>query len=395
MQGKTQAPVRVAAVGGSAELARLCAALSSAQEIELVACGYAEHLDSPVDAVVLEARHESTLEDDLEVLRLVTSAPVICLLTDPSTALVERALDSGIADVLRHPCDAGGVLFAIEKVVRATRRQGHARAGRLVTVFSPKGGTGKSVIATNLAAGVARRGGQRTLLVDLDLQFGDDAIMLGLSPRSTLRELFASPGAIDAERLDTYRERHSSGLDVLAAPLRPEEAELIGDDAVRAALELARTSYDVVVADTAPSFHGSTLASLDLTDELLLVCTPDIPTAKNVRLALETLQLLAFPAARTRVVLNRHGEQGGLRTEEVEEALGYYVEFVLPFDPAVPRGVNRGAPAVLDAARGPFATALGELAASLVGVVTQTAAKPAPANAPRRQRHRLLALAGR
>jgi pilus assembly protein CpaE len=185
-----------------------------------------------------------------------------------------------------------------------------------------------------------------------------------------------------------YAEHHSSSLGVLAAPLHPEDAELIGDDAVRSVLNAARSAYDTVVVDTSPFLQGSTLATLELTDDLLLVCTPDIPTAKNVRLALETLELLSFPDAKTRVVLNRAGEQGGLSAEEVERALAHPVEFVLPFDAAVPRGVNRGTPAVLDSARGAFATALTAVARGLVHEI-------APAPAAARPRHRLLTLAWR
>lgn len=388
MQGKDAAPIRVAVIGGSADLARLCTALEDAHELDLIPCGYVGRLDFVVDAVVLELRLGASLEQELGALREVTAAPVVCLVPEPSSALVEQALDSGIADILVRPYDAGGVLFAIEKAVRAVRREAHLRTGQIVTVFSPKGGTGKSVISSNLASGLARRGGGRTLLLDFDLQFGDAAIMLGLSPTSTVRELLASPGSLDAEQFEVYTEHHSSGLDVLAAPLHPEDAELIGDDAIRSVLNAARSAYDTVVVDTSPFFHGSTLASVDLTDELLLVCTPDIPTAKNVRLALETLELLSFPAEKTHVVLNRAGEQGGLNTEEIEQALAHQVEFVLPFDPAVPRGINRGNPAVLDSSRGEFATALTAMARELLREV-------APAPVVERPRHRLLALARR
>jgi pilus assembly protein CpaE len=380
--------MRVAVVGSSPELARLCTALYDARELELVACPQVGGIDFVVDAVVLELPHGASLEQELAQLRELTAAPVVCLAPEPSSALVQQALDSGAADVLVQPYDAGGALFAIEKAVRAARRDALLRAGQVITVFSPKGGTGKSVVSSNLASALARRGGRRTLLIDFDLQFGDAAIMLGLSPRNTVRELLASPGTLDAEQFDVYTEHHASGLDVLAAPLRPEDAELIGDDAVRSVLNAAQSAYDTVVVDTSPFFHGSTLAALDVTDDLLLVCTPDIPTAKNVRLALETLELLSFPAAKTRVVLNRAGEQGGLKIDEVEQALAQAAEFVLPFDPAVPRGVNRGNPAGLDSARGDFATALTAMARELVREIV-------PAPAAGRPRHRVLALARR
>ena len=159
MQGKDAAPIRVAVIGGSADLARLCTALEDAHELDLIPCGYVGRLDFVVDAVVLELRLGASLEQELGALREVTAAPVVCLVPEPSSALVEQALDSGIADILVRPYDAGGVLFAIEKAVRAVRREAHLRTGQIVTVFSPKGGTGKSVISSNLASGLARRGG--------------------------------------------------------------------------------------------------------------------------------------------------------------------------------------------------------------------------------------------
>jgi pilus assembly protein CpaE len=380
------APTTVAIVGASRRLTQLRHALSERVELAVV--------DGPpagraVHAVLLELVPDGVLADELAAVREATAAPVVCLLPDASAATVDEALDAGVADVLVHPYDTGGVVFAIEKAVRAHHQQGKA-AARVITVFSPKGGTGKSVIASNLATTLALRGVLRTILVDLDLQFGDAAIMLGLSPKNTVRELLLTPAGLDAETLEVYTDRHSSGLELLAAPGRPEEAELVGHDAIRAVLNVARATHDVVVADTSPFFDGSTLASLDLTTDLLLVCTPDIPTVKNVRLALETLELLALPTARTRVVLNRDGEVSGLSKAEVENALERSVDFTLAFDPAVQRGVNRGVPAVLNGPEGAFTDGLTGLAQSLF-----PEAWPQVAPAPRRRLQRLMLAAGR
>src|SRR5438045_2857923 len=206
--------------------------------------------------------------------------------------------------------------------------------GRIVTVFSPKGGTGKTVVATNLATALAKHEGRRTLLLDLDLQFGDAAIMLGLEPDKTIFDLVVAPGELDSEKLAGYTVKHASGLDVLPAPLRPEDAELVTEAKLGRLLEVARESYDVIVVDTSPFFHGPMLATLDRTDELLLLCGLDVPTLKNVRLSLQTLELLSFPKQRVRIVLNRSNSKVGLQPNEVEGALGMQVPSREPSDRA-------------------------------------------------------------
>ena len=178
-------------------------------------------------------------------------------------------------------------------------------------MFSPKGGTGKTVTATNLACAFAKYEKKRTLLIDLDLQFGDAAIMLGLEPEKTIYDLVVAPGELDSEKLAGYTTRHASGVDVLPAPLRPEDAELVTEPKVNRLLEVARGSYDLIVVDTSPFFHGPMLATLDRTDELLVLCGLDVPTLKNVKLAQHTLDLLSFPASRVRFILNRWTPRSG------------------------------------------------------------------------------------
>src|SRR5205085_1615422 len=180
------------------------------------------------------------------------------------------------------------------------------------SVLAPKGGTGKTSIATNLAASLAKHSGKRTLLLDLDLQFGDAAIMLGLEPEKTIYDLVVAPGELDSEKLAGYITRHPCGLEILPAPLRPEDAELVTEAKLGRLLEVARDSYDVIVVDTSPFFHGPMLATLDRTDELLMLCGLDVPTLKNVRLSLQTLDLLSFPTARIRFVLNRANSKVGM-----------------------------------------------------------------------------------
>ncbi len=321
----------------------------------------------PLDVAVLVHDGEAEPHEELARLREHTGAPVVLATTAPSSALVRWALDAGIADVLSLPAAQENVLFVVEKAAQTARQlESDSGDGRVVTVFSPKGGSGKSVVSTNLAVAAATHAGKKTLLIDLDLQFGDAAIMLGLAPDNTVRELLGTPAALDGEKLGVYTERHSSGVDVLPAPMSPEDAELVGEEAIRTLLQVAREAYDLVVVDTAPFFYGPMLATLDQTDELLLLCNPDVPTLKNVRLTLKTLELLSFPEERLRIVLNR-ASANLMDRGDVEAALDRKVDWVLPLDPTVPLAVNGATPAVLERPDAPFGIAMLELARATAG----------------------------
>jgi pilus assembly protein CpaE len=364
---------RIFVTGSCEGLAQVCEALANHPEVELV--GTADQVRGGAAALtgghlqaVLHATRESTLPaDDIAAIREYTRAPIILLATGEASGLLEDALDADVADVLLLPQLTENVVFAIRKASHSGRKvQGERiRRGRIVTVFSPKGGTGKTVIATNLAASLAKQQRRKTLLIDLDLQFGDAAIMLGLEPDKTIYDLVVAPGELDSEKLAGYTTRHASGLDVLPAPLRPEDAELVTEPKLARLLEVARESFDLIVVDTSPFFHGPMLATLDRTDELLLLAGLDVPTVKNVRLSLQTLELLSFPTDRIRVVLNRANTKVGMKRREVEGALEHKVSFEVPSDRAVPLAVNRGNPAVLSETSADFSRALREMAKSL------------------------------
>jgi pilus assembly protein CpaE len=321
--------------------------------------------------VVVHATRETALPaGELAAIREQTRAPIVILASGESSALLDDALDADVADVLLLPQLTENVVFALRKASHAGRRLqaegGHGRQGRIVTVFSPKGGTGKTVTATNLAASFAKHDKKRTLLLDLDLQFGDAAIMLGLEPEKTIYDLVVAPGELDSEKLAGYVTTHGSGLDILPAPLRPEDAELVTESKLTRLLEVARESYDVIVVDTSPFFHGPMLATLDRTDELVMLCGLDVPTLKNVRLSMQTLELLSFPAHRIRFLLNRANSKVGMKKSEVESALEVKIRYEVPSDRAVPLGVNRGQPPVISEAGSDFARAIREVSKSLL-----------------------------
>jgi pilus assembly protein CpaE len=317
-----------------------------------------------LDCVIHATRSGVFPASEVAAIRKHTRAPVILVASGGEAAsMLEQALEQDVADVLLLPQLTHNVVFAVRKASHARRQlQTAAHRGRVITVFSPKGGTGKTVVSTNLAAALAKHEGRRTLLLDLDLQFGDAAIMLGIEPTKTIYDLVVAPGELDPEKLAGYVSKHPCGLDVLAAPLRPEDAELVVESKVTALIEVARASYDAIVVDTSPFFHGPMLATLDRTDQLIVLCGLDVPTLKNVRLALQTLELLSFPSSRIHYVMNRASANVGLKTREVEDGLKVKVGHELPLDRNVQVCVNRGEPAVLADPRSDFSRGVAAIA---------------------------------
>jgi pilus assembly protein CpaE len=378
-------PIRIFVCGSCEGSASLVESLAQESELELIGVSPTAQEAVGVLAgghlnVVLHATDAQTLPaDELAVVREHTRAPIVILASGESSQLLEQALDADVADVLLLPQLTDNVIFAIRKAAHAGRRLMGSAApvshGRIVTVFSPKGGTGKTSIATNLATALAKHENKRALLLDLDLQFGDAAIMLGLEPEKTIYDLVSAPGELDPEKLAGYTTRHVSGLDILPAPLRPEDAELVTEAKIGRLLEVARTSYDVIIVDTSPFFHGPMLATLDQTDELLLVCSLDVPTIKNVRLSLQTLELLSFPMKKVNIVLNRANSKVGMKESEVETALERKVRYQVPSDRAVPLSINRGTPVVLADPGADFSIAMRDVAKAVANPEPERQAK--------------------
>jgi pilus assembly protein CpaE len=373
MSEQAHETTRIFVTGTCDGLQPLLEALTENEELELL--GANEHIAAaaPVLAgghlqVVLHATRSSVLPiNELAAIRELTRAPVILICSSEASALLDEALEANVVDVLVMPQLIENVVFSIRRACHISRRPEVPAGveGKIITVFSPKGGTGKTVIAANLAASLAHDEGKRTLLLDLDLQFGDAAIMLGLEPDKTIFDLVVAPGELDADKLAGYTVKHACGLDILPAPLRPEDAELVTESKVGRLLEVARYSYEVIVVDTSPFFHGPMLSTLDRTDQLLLVASLDIPTLKNVRLGLQTLELLSFPRDRVRVVLNRANDRVGIKQRQVEEALESEVWKSVPVDRAVPLSVNRGVPVVVADPACDFSRGVHELAKAL------------------------------
>jgi Flp pilus assembly CpaE family ATPase len=340
---------------------------------------------SPADVAlhVLESSSAPDIAEDVKRLRELADAPLILAAYGEPNGIVETGLAVGAADVLVLPQPAETIMFALRKAARVATA---TEAGKVVTVFSPKGGSGKTVLATNLAVAAARSG-QETLLVDLDLQFGDSALTLAVAPRATITDLAASAGDVDRDKLKAFVSRDPrTGVDVLPAPQRPEEADMIGQAELAAILSAARNAYDAVVIDTGPLFDAAVLAALDHSDQLLLVSNPEVTSLKNVRIGLETIDRLGFDRERVSLVANRLGAAGGVGQADIEQALDAKIAFELPDDPEVPAAVNRALPVVVADEDSRFARAI---AALLPSVFPRSEAPEQTASAASHRRFRL------
>jgi pilus assembly protein CpaE len=233
--------------------------------------------------------------------------------------------------------------------------------GRVITVASAKGGAGKTLIATNLAVGLARAAVHSTVLVDLDLQFGDVASGLNLEPEYSLPDALRGPASRDTMVLKTFLTLHETGLYVICGPTSPGAADLITGVEVSQLLQLLATEFDFVVVDTSSGLSDHVLAALDQTSDLVLVTSMDVPGVRGMRKELDALTELAmFPESR-HLVLNFVDRRGGLSIDDVEATLGTAVDVTLPRCTAALESVNAGIPLLQGSGRDPLTAGLTEL----------------------------------
>jgi pilus assembly protein CpaE len=294
------------------------------------------------------------LEDTYDLLRTSRSSrPAMALIVavpGPQNGQLAEALKAGADEIVILPAEAAAVATAIHKAMArvsaaAATRPSDAARSPLVAVLGPKGGTGKTTVATNLAADLATRG-RETLLVDLDLQFGDVGVVLGVDPEHTIYDLATAGGTMDAERLRGFTGRSRDGVNVLLAPVRPDQADAVTAEHITAILDLARTTYDVVIVDTPPAFTAGVIAAVDQADLIVMLGSFDLPGLKNMKLGMETLQMMDVPSARILPVLNRANTKVGLLVTDVTKVLGRAPEVAVPSDRGVPQSVNASRPII-------------------------------------------------
>jgi pilus assembly protein CpaE len=288
--------------------------------------------------------------------------------------ILAQAIRSGVREVIAET-DAEGIREAAARSVELStaltatvRGSGDpVRRAKIITVCAGKGGCGKSVVATNLAAALSEDG-CRVLLIDLDLQFGDVAIMLQLPPARGLADAIGTAGRLDETALRGVLTPYRRGLDVLLAPSSPAEGDRVRPELVTEVLQTARGMYDYIVVDTPAFVTDQVLAALDESDWFVPIVTPDLPALKSVRLTVEMLDLLEYPRDRWLVVFNRADSQVGLTDQDVEGAVGAHLSVHLPSSRDVPVSVNKGVPLALDNPSHPVSLAIRQLANRCAGV---------------------------
>ncbi len=253
--------------------------------------------------------------------------------------------------------------------------------GRVIAVFGPKGGVGRTTLATNLAVAAATELGQRTCLVDASFQFGDIGVLLNLNPKNkSIADLIPELDAGgEVESLDTFLINHSAGIHVLLAPPSPEMAELITPAGTKRMLEALRLTHDLVIVDCMSSFNDTTLAILDMADTVLTMLSLEITSIKNIRLFLEVAEQLGYGSDKIRLVLNRADSSLGIRVADVEHSIGRRVDHTIVSDGrSVVYALNRGVPFFLSNREAQVSQDVLRLAQAVVG----TAARPTTTGEP-------------
>lgn len=283
------------------------------------------------------------------IQRLATEAPKTVLIStahNASSDLLLQSLRAGAREFLQLPIRAEELKTVLDRVAEFCDGQVEAprKKGRMVAVFSSKGGCGTSFIATNLAAST----NARTCLVDLNLQAGDLPLFLGVDPKYSVADMAENRTRLDDALIHSFVTPYSSNLSLLAAPKEADSADEIEPEHVFEILQRLRESYDYVVLDPQHTFDSITLAALDQADEIILILTLDIPAIRSTQRALEIFDRLGYPRKKIRIVVNRWSKQIDLDLRQVEKFLGEPVIGFVPSDyQTAVTSINLGRPLVL------------------------------------------------
>jgi pilus assembly protein CpaE len=333
------------------------------------------------------------MEESLDVSRRIQTAmsdiSVILVANALTPDVLQQAIRSGVRDVLPAAFTGAQLVDAISRAeslaMQLRGRVGATPAGpdmpdvtdhKVITVFSSKGGCGKSFVSSNLAVALAQKTGESVAMIDLDLQFGDLAIMLQLFPARTIYDAAQNLDRLDAEAVKGYLTPHRGQVWLLAAPLEPGLSETISAESVAKIIRLLKTIYKYVIVDTPPSFTDHVLAALDESDESVLITSMDVPSIKNLKLSLQTLELLGFGRDRIRLILNRADSKVGLRVQEVEKTLGTRIDVSIPSSREVPLSINRGTPLILEDPKSPVVASIMKLV-EIIGAASSLSPKQA------------------
>lgn len=316
---------------------------------------------------------------------------VVLVRTHVDVAVLTQALQAGVREVVQsgsptdiaQACQRSRALSRSVTGAAAVASEPPARRGKVITVFSAKGGCGKTTLAINLAGALARGGAQSVVLVDLDLAFGDVAINLQVDSARTIVDAVPMAGRLDQTGAASLLTPYRPGLQVLLAPVSPGEAEKVPAALVTELLEVLGATADYVVVDTPSQFSEHVLNAMDVSQAHVLLTTPDVPALKNLRLTLDMLDLLSYPREMRSIVLNRSDSKVGLTAEDVERVVRTPIAAHVPSSRDVPVSINKGTPILFATPHHPVSVAIGRFAQARLAA--QVAAAQPPAAGPATQ----------
>jgi Flp pilus assembly CpaE family ATPase len=291
-------------------------------------------------------------------------------------ALLTKALQSGVREVV-PVADRAALTAACRRSFEVSRRmltppvEDESTPGQVVTVFAAKGGCGKTTLAINLGVALARQAS--VCVVDLDLAFGDVAISVQRDPIRTMVDALPMAGHLDVTGTSSLLSSYQPGLDLLLAPVTPGDGEKIPPTVVGELLAVLRTMFEFIVVDTPAQFSEHVLTAMDVSGQLVLLTTPDVPALKNLRVTLDMLDLLSYPRQIRSVVVNRSDSKVGLSLERVERVVRCPISAYIPSSRAVPISINKGTPITLDAPGHPVSQAISRFAQERLAGAPETA----------------------
>jgi pilus assembly protein CpaE len=301
------------------------------------------------------------------ITQQVPFCQIIMMSVQGEADYLRRSMLAGAREFLIKPFSSDELVSSIRRVYQlgASRRQAmpamHAHpggtaagealtqsAGKVVTVFSAKGGVGCSTIVVNLAIAMQQTAAIKVAIVDTSLQFGDIGVLLNLYASRTIADLAALAEELDNELISDIFIAHSSGVKALLAPPRPEVADTVTPALITDVLERLRSMFDIILVDTGSLLDDVVLNVLDISDKIIVVTTPEIPAIKNAKLFFEVTEALEYDRSRVMFVLNKTDKRINIRAEDIEANIRYRIEGQLPFDErTVTTSVNQGIPYVL------------------------------------------------
>ena len=271
-----------------------------------------------------------------------SDSPIVALYEGNPNGFMAPAFRAGAADLILLPQPPRELAFELQKVAaRGRGAGGGSDRTPLITVLGPKGGTGKTVTACNLAVALADSGA-KPVIVDIDLQFGDVGLALGLKPEKTVYDLVVSGGSLDAEKIDSFMMKHRSGAAALLAPTRPDQAAVVTNAFLRDVFEALRLSYDFVIVDTPPAFSPEVITAIDASSDLCVVGMLDALSLKDTKIGLETLEQMGYPGDQITLVLNRADTSVGISMKDVYALLRRGPDVLVPSDRSIPRALTSG-----------------------------------------------------